>query len=60
MKSLIALQNQVFSCKFWEISKKTFLYRTPLMAACLLSGQRIDIVDSSELTAAKFLIYLFI
>ena len=24
---------QVFSCKFCEISKKTFFYRTPLVAA---------------------------
>ena len=24
---------QVFSCEFWEISKNTFSYRTPLVAA---------------------------
>ena len=24
---------QVFSCEFWEISKSTFSYRTPLVAA---------------------------
>ena len=24
---------QVFSCEFWEISKYTFSYRTPLVAA---------------------------
>ena len=24
---------QVFSYKFWEISKNTFFYRTPLLAA---------------------------
>ena len=24
---------QVFSCKFWEISKNTFIYKTPPVAA---------------------------
>ena len=28
---------QVFSCEFCEISKITFFYRTPLVAACLHS-----------------------
>ena len=28
---------QVFSCKFWEISKNTFSYRTPLVAAFVTS-----------------------
>ena len=28
---------QVFSCKFYEISKNTFFYRTPLVAASVRS-----------------------
>ena len=28
---------QVFSCEFFEISKSTFLYRTPLVAASVIS-----------------------
>ena len=29
----ISQNSQVFSCEFWEISKNTFFYRTPLVAA---------------------------
>ena len=28
---------QVFSCEFSEISKNTFSYKTPLVAACLIT-----------------------
>ena len=34
---------QVFSCEFCEISKNTFFYRTPLVAASGLSLNRIEI-----------------
>ena len=33
---------QVFSCEFCEISKNTFFYRTPLVAACILFIALID------------------
>ena len=29
---------QVFPCEFWEISKNTFFYRTPLVAASVSKG----------------------
>ena len=38
---------QVFSYEFWEISKNTFFYRTPLVAAFLLEYlQKIKIVKN--------------
>ena len=29
---------QVFSCEFYEISKNTFFYRTPLMDTCVFGN----------------------
>ena len=34
---------QLFSCEFWEISKNTFLYRTPPVAASELRNSKNDI-----------------
>ena len=37
---------QVFSCEFYEISKKTFLHRPPLVTACWIRKTRWN--DSEE------------
>ena len=43
----------LFSCKFWEISKNTFLYRTPPVAASELRNSENDIF--LELESFRFL-----
>ena len=48
---------QVFSCEFWEMSKNTFFYRTPLVAASAYIQSLIcpkDIVDIFPKIVSKF------
>ena len=52
MKETLA---QMFPCEFYEISKNTFFYRTPLVAA---SWQKIGIPMGSD--PAPFMANLFI
>ena len=49
----------MFPCEFWEISKSTFSYRTPLVAACksMLSVKQIgDKSVKSVCKSAKILV----
>ena len=39
---------QVFSCEFYEISKNTFSYRTPLVAASVNHCEIVTIILSLE------------
>ena len=50
-------KRQVFSCEFWEISKNTFSYRTPLVTAlyithliskCMISKGQITVEPLSN------------
>ena len=42
---------QVFSCEFCKISKNTFCYRTPLVAASVLLSKRLWSVQAQFLSA---------
>ena len=44
---------QVFSCEFCEISKNTFSYRTPLVAASVNFRDELEFLDGSY--SRKFL-----
>ena len=46
---------QVFSCEFFEISKNTFSYRTPLVAASLVSPLQFSLVFFIETGQIKWL-----
>ena len=49
---------QVFSCEFCEISKNTFFYRTPLMAAYVFLKNKCDAAGEGNVSSDKEIIRL--